>query len=402
MLLNKRKKIIGLIVIICLMIFTSFTSGLQQTNNFESNNENKEGLKSSNDDLHNWTFLGFEGLMVNSLAVTENYLYAGVGSYDHAGIKSLGVFRKNIKDQGSKWKYVGFMTNMVESIHVANDSKNTIYVGISYGTGFGLTRVRPIYSRLRPHSLFKSSNDGNTWIPCDNGLRRLFFRSMIFDISTSTKNPNHICVFADNKVFKSTDKGKNWEHIWNKENMNFYQSNIVAIGPTNDNIIWVGGESMSFNAFLEKSIDGGASWTTLALPNAWNNAVNSIAIHPSDSNTVYIGMEGHLVKTINGGKNWSVILSPEEYPYFKALRLDPLNPDHIFAGFGPNAGTASPINNKSLIVWESYDGGETWVSHGVDIEDGEGSVLCFTIYTAEDKNVLYAGTCGEGLWKYEY
>jgi len=370
------------------MIFTSFTSALQQTNNFESNN----------DDSHKWTFLGFEGLMVNSLAVTENYLYAGVGSYDHAGMKSLGVFRKNIKTEDSKWKYVGFMTNMVESIHVANDSKNTIYIGISRGTGFGLTRVRPIYSRLRPHSLFKSSDDGNTWTPCDNGFRRLFLKREVFDISTSTKNPNNICVFTYNKVFKSTDGGDNWEPIWNKENMYYYQYNIVAIDPSDDNIIWVGGEYMIYSAFLEKSVDGGVSWTTSIPPSAGDNAVNSIAIHPSDSNTVYIGMEGHVVKTINGGKNWSVILSPEEYPYFEALKLDPLNPEHIFAGFGPQA---SPENNK-LIIWESYDGGETWISHGVDIEDGGRNVLCFTIYTEDNKNVLYAGTCGGGLWKYEY
>ena len=411
MFLDKRKKILGLATIICLIIFTSFifekgivnssyeeNSALQQVNNFRADDESKEKIKLYSDKSQNWTFLGFEEKMVNSLAITEDYLYVSICSTDFKGVKSLGVFKKNLKSQDSKWKYVGFMTNKVESIHVANDSKNTIYIGISDGTGFGLTRVRPLYSRLRPHSLFKSSDDGNTWTPCDNGFRRLFFRREVFDISTSTKNPNNICVFTYNKVFNSNNGGKNWDPIWNKENYNFYQYNIVAIDPTDDNIIFVGGESLGLSAFLDKSIDGGDSWIHLYLPNASNNAVNSIAIHPRDSNTVYIGMEGHVVKTIDGGESWNAILSPEEYPYFEALKLDPLNPEHIFAGFGPQAGC---INEKLLIIWESHDGGETWISHGVSSEDGGRNVLCFEIYTENDKNILFVGTVG-GLWKYEY
>src|SRR5262245_36517472 len=80
----------------------------------------------------------------------------------------------------------------------------------------------------------------------------------------------------------------------------------------------------------------------------FDGSVNSIAIDPKISNTVYVGNAAGVFKTADGGTSWFSI-NPGVYP--SVLVVDPRDSQTIFAG------TISGI-------LKSLDGGATW--HGAN------------------------------------
>ncbi|MBA3705340.1 MAG: glycosyl hydrolase, partial [Bacteroidetes bacterium] len=131
--------------------------------------------------------------------------------------------------------------------------------------------------------------------------------------------------------------------------------NCIAIHPTNSNIIFVGAASGG----LWKTTDGGSTWST----NTDNFAVlgiTDIAIDPVNPNIMYIatGDGEHsdnysvgVLKSTDGGNTWnitslsfSIIQNNQMY----RLAINPANPNMIYAG-------------SSLGLYLSKDAGATWV-----------------------------------------
>ncbi len=79
-----------------------------------------------------------------------------------------------------------------------------------------------------------------------------------------------------------------------------------------------------------------------------NRSVNTLAIDPKTSSTLYAGTAGGVFKTVDGGGDWSAIsggLTNRDVGY---LALDSIDPNTVFAGTRGNS------------VFVSRDGGETW------------------------------------------
>lgn len=98
-------------------------------------------------------------------------------------------------------------------------------------------------------------------------------------------------------VWKSTDAGNNWKNISDK----YFGSSIgaVEVAPSNDNIVYVGeGENTMRGNVSEglggmwKSEDAGKTWKNIGLKDGRH--ITNIIIHPTDPNTVWAGVMGHL------------------------------------------------------------------------------------------------------------
>ena len=125
-------------------------------------------------------------------------------------------------------------------------------------------------------------------------------------------------------VWKTTDGGSNWKNVSDK----FFGSTIgaVEVAPSNDNIIYVGeGENTMRGNVSEglggmwKSDDAGKTWKNLGLKDGRH--ITNIVIHPTDPNTLWVGVMGHLFgpnsergifKSTDGGKNWKRVLYVNE------------------------------------------------------------------------------------------
>jgi len=101
--------------------------------------------------------------------------------------------------------------------------------------------------------------------------------------------------------------------------------------------------------------DGGLTWTSLGLPSSAGFA-QALAVHPTDSTTVYAGAEGGMFRSTDGGVTWAELGAG----HFSVADLVP-NPDdpevlHLAGAlvvFDPPA---------ELGVFRSTDGGDTWTS----------------------------------------
>ena len=117
----------------------------------------------------------------------------------------------------------------------------------------------------------------------------------------------------------------------------------LAIDPTNPETLYAGTESGVF-----KSTDGGASWDNV------NSALKvfSIVIDPRKPSTLYASSFG-VFKSIDGGANWSAASSGlpgiPTLPLVEvgALAIDPQNPETLYAGTRTG-------------VFKSRDGGASW------------------------------------------
>lgn len=157
--------------------------------------------------------------------------------------------------------------------------------------------------------------------------------------------------------------------------------NSITFHPTNQNIMFGG----SASGGLWRSRDNGNSWnpTTDDLPSL---GVSDLAIHPTDPQIMYMatgdgdgnGATSHsfgIVKTIDGGATWDVVLPvTSESQFINEILINPDNPELVFAA-------------ASFGLYRTEDGGENWERmYTGAIED--------ILFKPGDVSTVYA--CGNG------
>jgi hypothetical protein len=117
----------------------------------------------------------------------------------------------------------------------------------------------------------------------------------------------------DGRVYRTTNgtaAAPTWTAIDNNAGSNPFPNRYVGrvtVDPSNTNRVWVGlGGFNNNNLWL--STDGGTTWAqrTGTNPNALPSApIRGIAVHPTNSNIIYVGTEVGLCVSTDGGLNWS-------------------------------------------------------------------------------------------------
>jgi len=137
--------------------------------------------------------------------------------------------------------------------------------------------------------------------------------------------------------------------------------------------------------------------------------VKTLAVHPTDTSTVYIGAaSGGIWKTTDGGENWLDIGRDLESLSFGAIAIDPDNPDVIYAGSGEAFLFTSYTQFYGSGLYKSTDGGDSWIQ----ITNGFGEYTHFSDIEVSPHNSNYIlasithGNCNlenpmenEGVWK---
>ena len=133
------------------------------------------------------------------------------------------------------------------------------------------------------------------------------------------------------------------------------RTRALVVNSSNPNVMYAGGVSGG----VWKTTNAGASWNAIAdlLPNI---AVNSLALDPTNANTIYAGTgEGYfnedsvrgagIFKSTDAGANWSYLTSTNtsDFYYVNDLVVSPNDNQRIYAGTGTG-------------VWRSTNGGTTW------------------------------------------
>lgn len=121
-------------------------------------------------------------------------------------------------------------------------------------------------------------------------------------------------------------------------------------------------------ARILKSTDGGANWS---LTGAASYYAFRMAVHPADPNLAYLAAGG-VIRTTNGGTNWNYLSMPGG-AYARAIAVHPAQPQHIITAGYAYDGSASRFGTH-----RSTDGGATWDSTFVDtMRYSMGYAVCF-------------------------
>ncbi len=108
-------------------------------------------------------------------------------------------------------------------------------------------------------------------------------------------------------MFRSENSGESWESILSR-----IQVYDFAISPDNSDVMYASG-IFDNNGRALVTKDGGKSWVEIYKEASTENAVRAIAINPSNSQEIVIGMSsGNIIKSIDGGTNWKLLFNFED------------------------------------------------------------------------------------------
>lgn len=195
----------------------------------------------------------------------------------------------------------------------------------------------------------------------------------VTDLDVWEKDPSHFYVaYASGGLWKTEDNGISFKPL-------FDQEMVMTIGDIavnwNRNIIWLGsGEVNSSRSSyagvgMFKSSDGGKSWQHLGLGESHH--IGRIVLHPTDPNTVWVAVLGHLYsanpdrgvyKTTDGGKTWKKTLFVNDNTGAVDLVIDPDNPNVLYAATWERTRRAWDFTESGAGsgIYLSKNGGETW------------------------------------------
>ncbi|HET9226765.1 MAG TPA: glycosyl hydrolase, partial [Thermoanaerobaculia bacterium] len=177
---------------------------------------------------------------------------------------------------------------------------------------------------------------------------------------------------ASGGVWKSSDGGFNWRPVFDEQPISSIGS--IAVAPFDPNVVYVGsGEAnirgnVAAGNGIYKSTDAGKTWT-----HVWKQEgqIGTMAVHPRNPDIAFAAVLGHafgpnpergIYRTRNGGRTWEQVLKKDQDTGASDVAIDPSNPNVVFAGLwqarrrpwemtsgGPGSG-----------LWVSRDGGDNW------------------------------------------
>ncbi|MGH1435557.1 MAG: WD40/YVTN/BNR-like repeat-containing protein [Lewinella sp.] len=195
----------------------------------------------------------------------------------------------------------------------------------------------------------------------------------VVDMAIHPEDPTQFYVaYASGGLWHTNNNGTTFNPL-------FDQQDVMTLGAVavdwKSNTIWVGtGEVNSSRSSyaglgVYRSTDGGKSWQHRGLPESHH--IGRIIIHPTNPNTVWVAVLGHLYspnaergiyKTTNGGESWEKTLFVNNNAGGIEMVIDPMNPEHLYAATWERTRRAWDFTEagKGSGIYESTDSGGSW------------------------------------------
>lgn len=257
-------------------------------------------------------------------------------------------------------------------------TENEIYKTTSKGESWSLTTMSGKYFCIDPafpDTIY--SNNGDIYKSTDGGANavKIYSGDTTYPgiISVSVNSAALYSNINVSRLIKSTDGGTSW---------NIKQEGLLD-GIVSDIHFSLAGDKLlaATNSQLHISSNNGTDWMRKSYGETEGNV--HIATVSTNSNTIFCAQTGRIIKTTDGGENWTSLLETEDIEYTDII-VNPDNNSIIYSSSRQNGFT------------RSTDGGNAWNQLNSGLENTDVMDLAID---PDDAAVLYAATYGSGIFK---
>ncbi|MFB6272628.1 MAG: WD40/YVTN/BNR-like repeat-containing protein [Salinibacter sp.] len=321
-----------------------------------------------------WSVSGLKGRDVWALKTYNQRLYAATDS---------GLYRRPLTP-GSEWTMDGLAGKWIIDLTWRKDG--SLLAGIRYPDE--VSEKGPVLYKRAP-------SVGAEWSAFEAGYGPKGDRT-VRALAAVPGARDTLFARGSRHVAGSTDGATHWNAVWGDWGQLGYQAPLLYVSPHDPSMVFAGGENSTFQPYLVRSPDSGATWARSGPSlGEGDNAVYSMIEHPKNPKHFLLGLEGYVLRSTDGGQSWSTIYEPPAYTYvfdFAAYST----PDHtvVYAAGSENGAQAGPL---ALHRTENF--GDSW--ERIVHTSGPDSTAVRTVTHAEVNNRprLYLGTLN-GVYVY--
>ncbi len=196
--------------------------------------------------------------------------------------------------------------------------------------------------------VFYTKDAGREWVERMNGMKEVH---IVTAIAMNPKAPTTLYGGTTGGMYRSEDGAMSWKRINNglipeSELMASMALgvNAIEIDQTNPTIVYVGTTKGLF-----RTVNKGEQWERIgqSLPDPF---ISSILLHPTEPSQLYVGGPKGVWKSSDSGKTWQAVNQGITTLNIRALAMNPKNPQLLYAG----------TNGSGL--YRSTDAGATWAA----------------------------------------
>ncbi len=277
------------------------------------------------------------------------------------------LFRSN--DDGITWKRLKPGLNAhgfsIKTILFDREKAGIIYVGCN--------QIKDAVDDATGGALFVSENNGESWREIAP-LRGRSIRGMV----QSSIDPSVLLIASRDGIYRTKDRGQNWERITPESDPELKAFHSVAVDPRDVNIIYVGTSHLPW-----KTLDGGLTWKLAGNKESGlidDSDIFSIRISEENPETVLLSACSGIYRTLNAGEKWTKIQGmPFESRRTHTIYRHPSRPEVIFAGTTEG-------------LWRTIDDGQNWAA-----VTSRRQVINAVSVNPEQPDRVYIGTENDGI-----
>jgi hypothetical protein len=299
---------------------------------------------------------------VEDLAATPWGLFAGTDA---------GVYR--FDSTSATWVASGLEAHIVAALAYVPRSE-----------GYLLAGVVPANVEITAASVFASMDTGLTWVPWDNDWSdSADGRLWAFALSVDPLDPSHILWGGEAHIGESTDGGATWDIVWGTVTGLAQGIHAVVFPAGTAGPAWAVGNSAFGGGYVMRSTNRGETWQQLLPVGESEIPFWSGLTDPVDADRFWIGLNGGVMVTPDGGTQWEPSLRDAG-----AVRGLAAIGSTVYAA----AGTIGL--ETELQLYRLPPNATEWESVPVPASRGAWSMI-------SDGNQLLIGTDRAGVWRYK-
>jgi photosystem II stability/assembly factor-like uncharacterized protein len=264
------------------------------------------GLYASADSGETWRELEspMRGREIWSLAIS-----AGDPPTIYAGTRPSAAFRS--RDGGRHWEQL--------AVPLAAECPA---VGIPRVTALQIDPLNPetLWLGVEVDGMRRSRDGGGTWEVIKDGLANPDIHGMAISAGT----PKTVFVSTNNEIYVSDDDGKSWQPLRIRDQFPWVYCRGMAVKPDNPQVIFVGNGDAAAGSTgaIQRSLDGGKTWSPRPLSEGPNSTMWCVATHPSDPSLMFASsIFGEVYRSRDGGETWQKL--PREFSEIRSLMWVP-------------------------------------------------------------------------------